>query len=215
MLKAIFFDLDGTLCRFHGDFKEIFSRACEGICAFDSYDEIAALWSQLLSQEGALTAASALAKIGQELHVGEAPYPAMAQLLCESYAQYIAPFEGSKELLATLAQTYQLGLITNGPLDMQNAAIDSLGIRDFFKTIIISGDPSVGFRKPNPLIFQMALQRVGVEGSDALMIGDNVKVDIEGAKSAGLHTLFVGPTNDGSVNPRDLRSLLDKITMDL
>lgn len=53
-------------------------------------------------------------------------------------------------MIKTLAERYKLVLISNGPMDMQNTAIEALGIRNFFDYILISGDASVLYRKPNP-----------------------------------------------------------------
>lgn len=199
MLKAIFFDLDGTLCRFQGDFKKIFIDCCSPIFASHSfsYDLILDHWNKLLSKEGELTAGTALQKICSELDIPlPANYLEKAALFCQMYANHIAPILGVKEMLKTLSGRYKLVLISNGPMDMQNAAIEALGIGNYFDSILISGDPTVLYRKPNPLIFQIALDRSRTQSKEVLMIGDNLKVDIEGAENLGLNTLFIGKNND-------------------
>jgi HAD superfamily hydrolase (TIGR01549 family) len=74
---------------------------------------------------------------------------------------------------------------------MQWAAIHKVGLADLFKTIIVSGDADVAIRKPNPNIFHLACERLGVLPENVLMIGDNVEADIQGAIKAGLQGLHV------------------------
>ena len=51
----------------------------------------------------------------------------------------------------------------------------------------------MGYKKPHPAAFRIALEMVGVESSDVVMIGDNIEADIEGGKKAGLETVFFNP----------------------
>lgn len=215
MLKAIFFDLDGTLCHFHGDFKEIFTNCCSVVFQEYpdlTYDSILSLWNKILSNEGALTASSALKKLCSDLDVCLPDnHPEIAKLLCHTYAKYISPINGTHKLLESLSKNYKLALITNGPMDMQNATIDALDIRNFFEIILISGDPRVGYRKPNPLIFQLALEMTQTQSEDALMVGDNLKTDIFGSQNLGLHTLFVGKPSEIGVKSVDCTLSLSDI----
>ncbi len=58
------------------------------------------------------------------------------------------------------------------------------GIRGYFEFVISSAD--YGIRKPDPLIFEAALLRMGLEAGSAWFAGDNVGYDIVGAQGAGL-----------------------------
>jgi len=77
-----------------------------------------------------------------------------------------------------------LGIITNGPAYWQSAKVDSLGIREYFKTVVISGEE--GVQKPDPVIFERAVARCGVAVHEAMYVGDHPDADIRGALSAGL-----------------------------
>ena len=70
-------------------------------------------------------------------------------------------------------------------------AIEKLGLAEFFSDYIISGN--IGFEKPRPEIFHYAL---GVAGNPEIcyMVGDNPVADIQGAKNAGMQTVFIHPT---------------------
>lgn len=92
-------------------------------------------------------------------------------------------FPHCEPLLEELARHYQLATISNG-----NADVRRLGLEKYFK-IIISAD-EVGLSKPDPAPFLAALERAGVEPHQALHIGDHPIDDIQGAREAGLHTLW-------------------------
>ena len=67
-------------------------------------------------------------------------------------------------------------------------------IRDYFDQIINS--EMAGVKKPNPIIFQLALNSAKTTSENALMIGDSLEADILGAKAVGLHTLHFNAHND-------------------
>lgn len=97
---------------------------------------------------------------------------------------------GALELLKTLKQMdIRLGLITNGSTQVQNATIDAIGIRDYFEVIIISEEADL--RKPDPAIFEKALEILGVPPDQAWYIGDHPKSDIFGASQARLTGVWV------------------------
>ena len=70
-------------------------------------------------------------------------------------------------------------------------------IQDYFKTILVSGE--LGIRKPDARIFQLACEGLQVQPKDCLMIGDNLSADIEGAKSIGMQTAWMGKEQDEGV----------------
>ncbi len=62
-------------------------------------------------------------------------------------------------------------------------------------TAAISG-PEHGFMKPNPSIFHAALQLADVEAKDAVMVGDSVSQDVEGALRAGMRGVLLHRSDD-------------------
>ncbi|HEY9670289.1 MAG TPA: HAD-IA family hydrolase [Waterburya sp.] len=89
----------------------------------------------------------------------------------------------------------QLGIVSNfdSRLDL---VLESLQLKEFFSSITIS--TQVGFAKPDPQIFTLALQKHHCDAKDAWHIGDNWKQDYQGAKAAGLRPILVERTTDGS-----------------
>ena len=83
----------------------------------------------------------------------------------------------------------RLGLITNGPAEVQTAKIELLGIRPYFDFCLISG--VFGFWKPDREIFEEALALGRSKPSGAVMIGDSPEHDMAGAEAAGIATIWM------------------------
>ena len=84
-----------------------------------------------------------------------------------------------RELATMRKDGWLLGIVTNGSAG-QDRKIDRLGVRSFFEVILVS--ETVGVRKPDPAIFQRALNETGCTAADTWMIGDNLINDIGGPK---------------------------------
>lgn len=82
-----------------------------------------------------------------------------------------------------------LGIITNGPAEVQRDKVDLLRIRHLVDFVIISGE--FGTSKPDPAIYAEALQRAGVPADETVFVGDSAEHDIAGAHSSGLRSVWV------------------------
>jgi putative hydrolase of the HAD superfamily len=91
-----------------------------------------------------------------------------------------------------LDKRYELHIITNGFLDAQNRKLSSSGIAKYFKVMVTS--ECANSRKPSPEIFEYSLSEAGASKDDSIMIGDNPRTDIHGAKSFGMKTIFYNPS---------------------
>lgn len=108
----------------------------------------------------------------------------------ETYIRHGAIMKHAAETLEYCKRRgYPLGLVTNGSRDIQYGKIDLLGLRGYFRTIVISGE--VGIWKPDPGIYQLALKRLGTPADKTLFIGDHPVNDIEGAARAGMKTVWL------------------------
>ena len=85
-----------------------------------------------------------------------------------------------------------IGLITNGPADVQRAKLDLLGLRAHVDFALISGD--FGTAKPDPAIFHEALRLAGVRADHALFVGDSPEFDVAGARASGIRSVWVNRT---------------------
>jgi putative hydrolase of the HAD superfamily len=87
-------------------------------------------------------------------------------------------------VLRDLRQHYQLAIITNGAPDVQRDKIAGAQLDDAFDAIVVSGEVGVG--KPDARVFQRALDLLDVTPDKALMVGDNLVCDIQGAQDIGI-----------------------------
>jgi putative hydrolase of the HAD superfamily len=189
-LKAICFDLDGTLVEFMGDFPA-YIKSCFERLDIKPSSEFLQTFNQHLRAEGHVTSVIAFERTCKDfdIPIPKNPEP-IYQYNIDAYAAQVRLLPNAKALLEYFAHLPK-AIITNGPADMQWAAIHKVGIADYFKTIIVSGDAEVAVRKPNSQIFHLACERLGVTPEETLMIGDNLEADIQGAIKAGLQALHI------------------------
>src|SRR5205807_8390771 len=121
---------------------------------------------------------------GQSSAVGEIAMQIVRRL------EHAAHFELYDDVLPVLEalrrRGLKLGLVSNTSRDL------GAFVRHFALDVdawIASG--SYGKVKPSPLIFRAALELVGCEPSDALMIGDSIEDDVEGARAVGMRALLL------------------------
>lgn len=98
-------------------------------------------------------------------------------------------YEDVLEGIAAVSERYEVGIITNGPTDIQQPKIDLLEIESLFSFILIS--ESAGFWKPDPRIFELALAHTGIPAHQAVYVGDSPDHDVAGAKLAGLDVVWM------------------------
>jgi putative hydrolase of the HAD superfamily len=91
-----------------------------------------------------------------------------------------------------LAQGYLLGVVSNsvGTLEGQLVRLD---LAHYFKAILDSA--IVGIQKPHAGIFKLALERLGVESSEAVFVGDTYATDVGGAELAGMTGVLIDTVN--------------------
>jgi len=109
-----------------------------------------------------------------------------------------ALYDGSHEILAYLKIKYPLYILTNGFKEVQIKKIKVCNLEQYFTRVFTSEE--VGVQKPNADFFNYVLNKVNVNAENCIMIGDDLKVDIIGAKSVGIDTVFYNhnkkPIND-------------------
>jgi putative hydrolase of the HAD superfamily len=100
---------------------------------------------------------------------------------------YLFPF--TRELLEYLYPKYALYIITNGFEEVQYGKLKNSDLGRYFTKIITS--EAAGCKKPDPEIFHFALRQADALAVDSLMIGDDLVVDMAGARQLGIDQLFV------------------------
>jgi putative hydrolase of the HAD superfamily len=111
--------------------------------------------------------------------------------------------------LEELRDSYTLGLITNGASCLQHEKLATATLNEYFDTVIISAE--FGVAKPDPSIFKHALDRLGSDREHAVMIGDSLTRDVDGAIAAGLQGVWVN--RSGEPPPADRPDLVEVTTL--
>jgi putative hydrolase of the HAD superfamily len=189
VIRAILFDFDGTLARFRGDMNAISRDLFQKL----SVTNVPEGWPQVFRKyeyaPGHVTLASALIATLKEFGIEPAhdPHEVAAEFI-ERYAAQIKPLPDALEMLRYFSHLPK-AILTNGPCDVQRHAIRASGLEGYFDAILVSGDADVGFAKPHPRMFQLACERLQVAPNEALMIGDRLELDVEGALGVGTHAI--------------------------
>lgn len=201
----IFFDLDHTLWDFERNsalaFEQVFqsNKVPFGIAAFiEYYTPInEAYWNKY-----------SLNQISKEtLRLGRLkdtfsklnffPDLDFVEYIAASYLQQLPEnnhlFDGTVELLEYLKPRYRLHILTNGFKEVQAHKLKNSGLLQYFATITDS--EGAGVKKPDPQIFNFALQQAKTKAHRAIMIGDNPIADIQGARNVGIDAIHFRSTD--------------------
>jgi putative hydrolase of the HAD superfamily len=103
----------------------------------------------------------------------------------------LEPYPGVTEALDALRRAVPLALVSDGYPPGQRAKLTALGLTCFFHAVVLSDELGRAHRKPDPLPFDIALRRLGVDAADAVYIGDRPTKDVVGATTAGLAAVRV------------------------
>ena len=114
-------------------------------------------------------------------------------------------FADAVPALDALAGRYALAIVTNGASCLQREKLAASGLADRFDTVVVSGDLGVG--KPDRAVFEHALRALSAEPGEAVMVGDNLRKDVDGAIAAGLRAIWVN--RDGEPVPAGVAAVRD------
>lgn len=122
----------------------------------------------------------------------------LAALLSKTYMERrdanLRLFDDAINVLETLSKRYPLGLITNGPADIQNQEVDTVGIRKYLTHIFIEGEMRIG--KPEKEVFDRAAGAMNCSPDELLMVGNSFHHDIVPAMKFGWATAWTRRPSD-------------------
>jgi HAD superfamily hydrolase (TIGR01662 family) len=208
-LRAVIFDLGGTLMYDRGSWQSVTARADEALTTY-----LREQGMQLNLSTFPLEFRRRLQKYfkQRDKDMLETPYTfVLRDVLTDKGYENVsdATIRGALDRLFAITQTnwileddtlptlkklesdgYRMGLISNAgdDNDVQQLA-KRFGISSFFDFIITSA--ACSYRKPHPRIFEMALSNWYFLPTEAVMVGDDLEADIRGAKNAGLYSIWI------------------------
>jgi putative hydrolase of the HAD superfamily len=114
-------------------------------------------------------------------------------------------FEDAAPALDALRGDYRLAVVTNGASCLQREKFQASGLVDRFDAVVVSGE--LRSAKPDPAVYAHALSALGAEPGDAVMVGDSLRNDVDGAIGAGLRGVWLN--RDGRTRPDDRADLVE------
>jgi putative hydrolase of the HAD superfamily len=216
-IEIVFFDAGLTLLRPHPSFPELFASVLrnEGIEVTEErvheIDELLAFDFAELTKETGILAPSLSAddsyrfwtyvyrRILGALGIED---PQLERRLYETFssASSYALFEDALPAIEKLEERdYRLGLISNFEEWLEGMLVE-LEVGHVFDVAVISG--VVGVEKPDPRIYEIALERAGVSPDRAVHVGDSPSLDVAPATQVGMHAILLDrggryPDHDG------------------
>lgn len=199
-IQHVFFDLDHTLWDFDKNseiafthvFKDLFPRLdiSEFIRVYVPINQ--ACWK--LYQHNLITHDTLrykrLADSFASLHMEVSE--SLIDKISEEYIHHLPNsnflLDGCLETLQYLHSKYKLHIITNGFAEVQFKKLHNSGIYTYFDTV--TNSEMAGVKKPNPIIFEHALQVANAKKEESVMIGDCIDADVNGALDFGMHAIF-------------------------
>ncbi|EGR1576852.1 HAD family hydrolase [Vibrio parahaemolyticus] len=220
MLKAIFFDMDETLCgtsqadkaagqKFAAWIQQTYPQVSDPQAFLQRYlqgvyKKLNAEFPQLvalLPDENAFRCGLIQTILAEDgIHI-DAEQAQQAQHYFDSARMgAFTFFPGVKEMLMDLRKHYKLVVITNGPIFSQHPKLKATQMDEWVDHIIVGGEEPE--EKPAASIFQKALNLVDIKPEEALHIGDSLAADIAGANNMGILSVWVNAT--GASNPTEI-----------
>jgi len=122
---------------------------------------------------------------------GAAPDSARGRRVASRFlTEMSAAFARNRPVLKALGERYHLGVVSNFYGNLE-AACESSGLAPLFG--VMADSQRVGAEKPEPAIFRAALSALGAAPETAVMVGDSLSRDGEGARRAGLSFIWIAP----------------------
>jgi len=198
-IKHVFFDLDHTLWDFDKNsgltFEKIFKLNQIDVKLIDFlevYESINLRYWRLYREEKVTKSALRYGRLKEAFDAIDFTIEDdIIHILSEAYIENLSSFnhlfKGTFEILDYLQDKYVLHIITNGFEEIQEKKMISSGIRHYFETV--TNSEMVGVKKPNPKVFNFALNLANADAGESIMIGDSLEADIKGAHNIGMDTI--------------------------
>ncbi|MFW6111783.1 MAG: HAD family hydrolase [Candidatus Bipolaricaulota bacterium] len=199
-LTTLIFDLDGTLCRYEESLEDAllktfdlkdpedlpltptnyqegfgveFDRAIDGEVERQDLDFRTRVFWNLLQDDDSFDSSEVIS---------------FGEKFTKIRENSLTLFDDVPPVFEELTGKFKLGLLTNGPSSLQGRKIEKLGIESWFDSITISGQHSMA--KPDPRIFDIAMEKLNSGREETIYIGNSLKYDVLGANKAKLPVIW-------------------------
>jgi HAD superfamily hydrolase (TIGR01509 family) len=202
-LKAVIFDIDGTLYDrnkaqkelvkgFVTELKEIFIGLDDNEIekAFLESDDYAI---SMFEAGGSVkeVRGERSRRILDSLGLDRKYQNKLTEIYLSLYPDISTPTDSAADVVEKLHGKFRLGVISNGFMDMQYSKLSAIKLKHYFQIIILS--ENFGIRKPDSRIFHEASSQLDCQPRECLYIGDSFLNDIIGARNAGMYACWYNP----------------------
>lgn len=212
-MRAVLFDLDDTLF----DHRLCARMALAGLHqAYDAFrahpfDEFERLHATFLEElhHRVLTGDLKLEAAREErfrrlfqaagLRAGDDLVAAAAAAYRDGYRKVRQPVAGAARLLELVRARASVAIVSNNLLEEQQDKLRTCALDVHVDVLVVSEE--AGVSKPDPAIFEIALERLGCAPADAVMIGDSWAADIVGAHAVGMRAIWFNPRGRAAPDP--------------
>ncbi len=217
MLRAVLFDMDGTLLDTAPDFVAV----CQAMLVAHGRAPIDDQRIQDVVSGGARAMVAATFDMDPEAPGFETLRQEFLDRYQEHCAVFTRPYEGMAELLESIERSRLIwGVVTNKPVRFAAPIMEQLGLAE--RSAVLVCPDHVKNSKPDPEMLLLACSQLNIDPSEVLFIGDDLR-DIESGRAAGTKTAAVrygyihpddNPAHWGADvivdHPRDLLAVLDR-----
>jgi HAD superfamily hydrolase (TIGR01662 family) len=217
MIRAILFDLDNTLTDFWKFKNECIGAAIQAMAkaGLKIEKKQADEFVVGLYKKGLIEKEDIFQGLLKEV-TGEVD----ERILSEGLKAYrerrktlLKPYPEVAETINELKKSCKIGIISDAPRKKVLLRLERMEIeKDMFDVLISIEDTNQ--KKPHPLPFQKAIEKLKVNPDEILMVGDSIHKDMAGAKAAGMHTCLAvyGRTLKPKVNPDGVDFMANRVS---
>ncbi|MFZ3198485.1 MAG: HAD family hydrolase, partial [Bacillus mycoides] len=186
MIRAILFDLDGTLLDRRQSLEQFirdqYNRFAFHLINIEKFEYCSRFLE--LDNNGYTWKDKVYSTLLCEYNITTLTQEQLLHDYITNFQHHCIPFQNMHELLQQLTQqNIKIGIITNGFTKFQMSTLRALNIHTYTNTIFIS--EAEGIKKPHPEIFERALQKLNVKAEECLYVGDHPENDVIGAEQIG------------------------------
>jgi putative hydrolase of the HAD superfamily len=202
-MKAVIFDLDDTLFD-HTTSATTAVRDWVSDLGFTTTDDLIAQWFEIerrcfdawldgsLSHQGQRRQRlrEFLPLIGHPVPAGDFELDSAYDVFLIWYGRHWAAFPDARPALEVARSNgWRIGVLTNGSTLQQNSKLATIGLAGLVD--VVSTSQGLGVSKPAAEAYHLTCKALGSEPAETLMIGDNLELDVVGARAAGLTALHL------------------------
>ena len=196
MIKAVIFDFDHTLYDRDLTYEKMVPALCAELDAYVNKElspaEMLARMQQA-DRDGAYPSGWPTVyreKIAQGVFTTVPDYDTYMRAVRRHHPVSITLFSDTLQTLTTLREMgMKLGMLTNGGIKSQTDKLNNTPLAPYFDEIIICG--TLPEEKPHASAFHTICRALGVAPEEAMFVGDHPYNDVEGAKKAGLTSVWI------------------------